>query len=311
MKQVFHLIENAADNTANVLIQGESGTGKELVAKAIHYNGSRKNRKFVAVDCGALPENLLESELFGYKKGAFTGANSDKKGLFEEADGGTIFLDEITNTSLNFQSRLLRVIQEGEIRRVGDTETRKINVRTIVATNRNLLDQVKAGFFREDLYYRLNVIPISLPPLRERQDDIPLLVQFFIDKHNKANNKNIRSVSSELMEKLIRHTWPGNIRELENILSRMIILTSQDKLTPESLPDEIKKSGPAVSSKQTATMLNATQKSLDEFENELARIEKDYFSSVLEKAGGNKSKAAEILGIKRTTLNDRLKKLGL
>lgn len=311
MKQVFHLIENAADNTANVLIQGESGTGKELVAKAIHYNGSRKNKKFVAVDCGALPENLLESELFGYKKGAFTGANSDKKGLFEEADGGTIFLDEITNTSLNFQSRLLRVIQEGEIRRVGDTETRKVNVRAIVATNRNLLEQVKAGAFREDLYYRLNVIPISLPPLRERQDDIPLLVQFFIDKHNKANNKNIRAVSGELMEKLIRHPWPGNIRELENILSRMIILTSQEKLTAENLPDEIKKSDPVVSSKQMATMPDAAQKSLDEFENELARIEKDYFSSVLDKAGGNKSKAAEILGIKRTTLNDRLKKLGL
>lgn len=311
MKQVFHLIENAADNTANVLIQGESGTGKELVAKAIHYNGNRKNKKFVAVDCGALPENLLESELFGYKKGAFTGANSDKKGLFEEADGGTIFLDEITNTSLNFQSRLLRVIQEGEIRRVGDNETRKIDVRSIVATNRNLLEQVKAGLFREDLYYRLNVIPISLPPLRERQEDIPLLVQFFIDKHNKANNKNIRSVSSELMEKLIRHPWPGNIRELENILSRMIILTSQEKLTAESLPDEIKKSDPVVSSKQWATMAATTQKSLDEFENELGQIEKDYFSSVLEKAGGNKSKAAEILGIKRTTLNDRLKKLGL
>ncbi|KAB2880211.1 protein kinase [bacterium] len=314
MRQVFHLIENAADNSANVLIEGESGTGKELVAKAIHYNGIRKNKKIVAVDCGALPENLLESELFGYKKGAFTGANSDKKGLFEEADGGTIFLDEITNTSLNFQSRLLRVIQEGEIRRVGDNDIRKVNVRTIVATNRNLLEQVKAGFFREDLYYRLNVIPISLPPLRERKEDIPLLVQFFIDKHNKLNNKNIQAISNDLMERLMQHPWPGNIRELENILSRMILFATQDKLTSENLPDEIKKSEPfdlSVVPKQTPAMTDLAQKSLEQFENEAARIEKDYFSKILEKAGGNKTKAAEMLGIKRTTLNDRLKKLGL
>lgn len=314
MKQVFHLIENAADNSANVLIQGESGTGKELVAKAIHYNGNRKNKKFVAVDCGALPENLLESELFGYKKGAFTGATTDKKGLFEEADGGTIFLDEITNTSLNFQSRLLRVIQEGEIRRVGDNETRKINVRSIVATNRNLSDQVKAGLFREDLYYRLNVIPISLPPLRERKEDIPLLVQYFIDKHNKANNKNISSVSNELMERLMEHRWRGNIRELENILNRMIIFSTNDKLTFENLPDEIKKSELLITprgAKQISTPSGLSQKTLDDFESELSRFEKEYFSAVLEKAGGNKSKAAELLGIKRTTLNDRLKKLGL
>ncbi|MBL7996826.1 sigma 54-interacting transcriptional regulator [bacterium] len=314
MKQVFQLIENAADNTANVLIEGESGTGKELVAKAIHYNGSRKNKKIVAVDCGALPENLLESELFGYKKGAFTGASSDKKGLFEEADGGTIFLDEITNTSLNFQSRLLRVIQEGEIRRVGDNDIRKVNVRTIVATNRNLLEQVKAGLFREDLYYRLNVIPISLPPLRDRKEDIPLLVQFFLDKHNKLNNKNIQTVSNELMERLMWYPWPGNIRELENILSRMIIFATQDKLTSETLPDEIRKSKPfdaSAGAKQPPAMTDFAQKSLEQFESEAAQIEKDYFSKILEKAGGNKTKAAEILGIKRTTLNDRLKKLGL
>lgn len=310
MKQVFHLIESAADNTATVLIQGESGTGKELVAKAIHYNGSRKNKKIVAVDCGALPENLLESELFGYKKGAFTGAHSDKRGLFEEADGGTIFLDEITNTSLNFQSRLLRVIQEGEIRRVGDTETRKINVRTIVATNRNLMEQVKEGLFREDLYYRLNVIPIPLPPLRERQEDIPMLVQFFIEKHSKASNKNIRNVSGDLMDMLIRYSWPGNIRELENILSRMIILATQEKLNSENLPDEIKKSV-LNSPKPVTAVSGGKQMTLNEFENELTRMEKDYFSSILDKVGGNKSKAAEILGIRRTTLNDRLKKLGL
>ncbi|MBL7960425.1 sigma 54-interacting transcriptional regulator [bacterium] len=312
MRQVFHLIENAAENSANVLIEGESGTGKELVAKAIHYNGIRKNKKIVAVDCGALPENLLESELFGYKKGAFTGANNDKKGLFEEADGGTIFLDEITNTSLNFQSRLLRVIQEGEIRRVGDNDVRKVDVRTIVATNRNLLEQVKAGFFREDLYYRLNVIPISLPPLRERKEDIPLLVQFFIDKHNKLNNKNIKAISNDLMERLMLHPWPGNIRELENILSRMILFATQDKLTSENLPDEIKKSEPFYAvTKLTPAMTDLAQKTLEQFETEAARIERDYFSKILEKAGGNKTKAAEMLGIKRTTLNDRLRKLGL
>jgi Nif-specific regulatory protein len=309
MKQIFRIIEAAAENPANVLIQGESGTGKELVAKAIHYNGSRKNKKFVAVDCGALPENLLESELFGYKKGAFTGATSDKKGLFEEADGGTIFLDEITNTSLNFQSRLLRVIQESEIRRVGDTETRKINVRFVAATNRNLQEQVKSGAFREDLYYRINVIVVNLPPLRERKEDIPLLVQYIIEKQN----KNIKSVRGELMERLVQYDWPGNIRELENVLSRMMLFAEKETLTAENLPEEIgvhrkPKTAPAISA---AMEMRQPDRTLDEFEAELMDKERIYFKSILDSVEGNKSKAAEKLGIKRTTLNDRLKKLGL
>ncbi len=313
MRQVFHLIETAADNTANVLIQGESGTGKELVAKAIHYNGSRKSNKFVAVDCGALPENLLESELFGYKKGAFTGAAADKKGLFEEANGGTIFLDEITNTSLNFQSRFLRVIQEGEIRRVGDNETRKIDVRVIAATNRDLLEQVKAGLFREDLYYRLNVVPVFLPALRERREDIPLLVQFLIDKHNKLNGKSIQSLSAELMQRLTENAWNGNIRELENVIHRMIIFSTRDRLGMEDLPDEFKSSFEKIKEelKTPAQTESKAEKNLEEFEAELLSVEKEYFNAVLKSADGNKTKAAEILGIKRTTLNDRLKKLGL
>ncbi len=308
MTQVFRIIEAAAGNTSNVLIQGESGTGKELVAKAIHYNGNRKNKKFVAVDCGALPENLLESELFGYKKGAFTGASTDKKGLFEEADGGTIFLDEITNTSLNFQSRLLRVLQESEIRRVGDNETRKINVRVIAATNRNLLEQVQNGAFREDLYYRINVIVAHLPPLRDRKEDIPLLVQHIIEKLNRSQGKHVRSLSSDLMEWLVQYDWPGNVRQLENILSRMMLFAEQDTLSAKDLPEEIK--GPRKDGSATVRV-SSDKRTLDAFETELMEQERSYFRSVLESVEGNKSKAAEKLGIKRTTLNDRLKKLGL
>lgn len=319
MRQVYHLIESAATNTATVLIEGESGTGKELVARAIHYNGNRKNQKFIAVDCGALPENLLESELFGYKKGAFTGANHDKKGLFEEADGGTIFLDEITNTSLNFQSKLLRVIQEGEIRSVGETLSRKVNVRIIAATNKDLAKQVEQNLFREDLYYRLNVIPIRLPALRERKEDLPFLVQFFVGKYSQAEGKHIESVSKDLIDAMMEYSWPGNIRELENIVQRMIIFSNSKKLSFDNLTENVRSPFERKQSLQEKMIVHfggkhgqdKKLKNLDDFEEELLAIEREYFEQILKNAEGNKSKAAEILGIKRTTLNDRLKKLGL
>ncbi|MBX7152241.1 sigma 54-interacting transcriptional regulator [bacterium] len=319
MRQVYHLIESAANNTATVLIEGESGTGKELVARAIHYNGNRKNQKFIAVDCGALPENLLESELFGYKKGAFTGANHDKKGLFEEADGGTIFLDEITNTSLNFQAKLLRVIQEGEIRPVGETLSRRVNVRIIAATNKDLAKQVEQNLFREDLYYRLNVIPIRLPALRERKEDVPFLLQFFIEKYSQAERKHIESVSKDLVDAMMEYSWPGNIRELENIVQRMIIFSNSKKLSFDNLNEDVRSPFERKQSLQSKMIVHLggkhghdkKLKNLGEFEEELLAIERGYFEQILKNAGGNKSKAAEILGIKRTTLNDRLKKLGL
>lgn len=320
MRAVYQLIEAAADNSATVLIEGESGTGKELVARAIHYNGRRRQKPFVAVDCGAMPENLLESELFGYKKGAFTGATHDKIGLFEEADTGTIFLDEITNTSLNFQARLLRVLQEGEIRRVGDNVTRKIDVRVIAATNRPLESMLQDGSFRSDLYYRLNVVPIRLPALRERPEDIPMLVEFLVQKHATPAGQTISAIGRDVMEALSRHTWPGNVRELENILQRMIVFSSSSELTVEDLPPELRPEsgttprpvGRTMRFEPTATEPPPEQaESLEGLEQRLTAIETDFFRHVLEEVGGNKSKAAEKLGIKRTTLNDRLKKLGL
>lgn len=310
IRNVFRLIENSADHEATVLIQGESGTGKELVAKAIHYNGIRRHKKFIAVDCGALPENLLESELFGYKKGAFTGAGSDKKGLFEEADGGTLFLDEISNTSTVLQAKLLRVLQEGEIRRVGETSTRKIDVRVIAATNRNLLEDVKAGVFREDLYYRINVVPIVLPPLRERREDIPLLIAFFLDKYAAIHHKERPQISQELADLMSQMPWEGNIRELENVVNRMMIFHSGKRLGLDQLPEPWNRKPAGLTTTQALASSTPTAgfESVEAMEQFVNRIEKEFFEQVLANTGGNKSEAAKKLGIKRTTLNDRLKK---
>lgn len=320
MRVIYRLIESASNNSATVLIEGESGTGKELVARAIHFNGSRKKKPFVAVDCGALPENLLESELFGYKKGSFTGATADKTGLFEEADTGTIFLDEITNTSINFQARLLRVLQEGEIRRVGDTITRPIDVRVIAATNQPLKDRMAQGLFREDLYYRLNVVPIRLPSLRERTEDIPRLVEFLVQKHAAEAGKKAVSVSAELINALARFDWPGNVRQLENVIQRMLVFAASDTLTLSDLPAEMSppgESGPTLKGrvlrieKNTGSSPVPEPATLEELESRLSALETAFFRRLLESVQGNKSKAADQLGIKRTTLNDRLKKLGL
>lgn len=301
MVQIFELIRRAKDTDATVLIEGESGTGKELVARAVHFNGPRRRNRFITVDCGAMPESLLESELFGHKKGAFTGATADKKGLFEIADGGSIFLDEITNTSLAFQAKLLRAIQERTIRRVGDDREIRVDIRIISATNKNIETMIHAGTFREDLYYRLNVIPVKLPPLRERREDIPLLVRFFVDRHAKANGKNIERISRDLVDELIDYEWPGNVRELDNLINRMVIFCDGKALSKKHLPADWKKK----------VSEDAAIQGLDDLESRLLEMEKSYFEKLLRQVDGNKSKLADLLKIKRTTLNDRLKKFDL
>ena len=295
--QIYRMIEHAAKTDAPVLITGESGTGKELVARAVHHQSLRRRNKFVAVDCGAVTESLLESELFGYKKGAFTGAFTDKKGLFEEADGGTIFLDEITNTTLSFQSRLLRVLQEQEIRRVGDTIPRKIDVRVVAATNKDVRQLITDGQFREDLFFRISVIPVFLAPLRERREDIPLLIKYFVEKYTQPGRM-MEGLFGDALQILTDHDWPGNIRELENTVQRLMIFSGKSKLGPSDVRKAMQPSA-------------APLKSLEDFEKNLFESERKYFERVLDHVGGNKSKAAEWLGIKRTTLNDRLKKLGI
>jgi Nif-specific regulatory protein len=304
LQKVYKIMEGAIRSEGTVMIQGESGTGKELVAKAIHFNSARKKERFIAVDCAALHETLLDSELFGHKKGSFTGAIQDKKGLFEEADKGTIFLDEITNTSLAFQAKLLRVLQEGEIRRVGDTDSKFVNVRVIAAANKNIEEEVRLGRFREDLYYRLNVIPIFVPPLRERREDIPLLVDHFVKKYQTKTSKVIKSISQELVDRFTAYDWPGNIRELENIINRMIIFAEEEKLTLKDIPSDFQK----IIGK--SDMVSEIFKNNDEISN-IKELEKEHILRTLQKTGGNKSEAAKLLGLKRTTLIERMKKYGL
>ncbi|GEM_PF-73476 len=308
MEKLFAETQAAIDSEGSVLIYGESGTGKELIAKAIHYNGSRGKHRFVAVDCGALPDTLLESELFGYKRGAFTGAVADKPGLFEEAHQGTLFLDEISNTSLAFQAKLLRVLQEGEFRRVGETKTRMVNVRVICATNRDLQKEIKEERFRQDLFYRLNVIPITVPPLRSRISDVPQLVQHFIEKYNERHASAVEGVSGELLEHLQALEWNGNVRELENLINRMIARSSEAVLTTSILPADY-----AGGARRTDTGDGDLELSLKAPRrlNTLKEIEKEHITFVLKHTDGNKTEAAKVLGLKRTTLVEKMKKLGM
>jgi two-component system response regulator PilR (NtrC family) len=305
MRKVFDLIRLAAPSRSNILVQGESGTGKELVAKAIHHASPRARNAFVTVNSGSLPPELLESSLFGHLKGAFTGAIATKRGLFEVADDGSIFLDEIGNINLETQAKLLRVIQEKEFMRLGSVETIKVDVRIIAATNADLQKLMAEQRFREDLYYRLNVITIQLPPLRRRREDIPLLVQHFLQKYSEENRRKVREVTTEAMRILLDHAWPGNVRELENTIERAVVLCTGDRITPELLPDYLRY--PTRTDTPT-TVVPAEGISL---KDAVSNYERTMILQSLELANGVQKRAAELLQVKPSTLNEMMKRLGI
>jgi DNA-binding NtrC family response regulator len=298
MKEVEQLIRKVGPTDTTILISGESGTGKELTARAIHRHSSRKDKPFVAVDCGSLVENLFESELFGHVKGSFTGAVSTKYGRFELANGGTLFFDEIGNISINIQTKLLRVLQEREITKVGSTQVIKVDVRIVAATNKNLREAVKTGTFREELFYRLSVVPIALPALRERKDDIPLLANYFLSKYNKKRGKDIRAISEQAMKALVEYDWPGNIRELENAIERAVVLNQDDVIKASDLYYyELPTQSPL--KKDTGEVKS------------LFDVEKEHIVKTLKTFNGHKGKAAQSLGIDRKTLRTKLKRYGV
>lgn len=303
MKQLISLLERIAPSQANVLITGESGTGKELVAKALHLNSERNNHPFVPINCGAIPENLLESELFGHEKGAFTGADKRKIGLFESADNGTLFLDEIGELPMGMQVKLLRVLQEREFRRVGGTNNIPLNIRLIAATNQDLEQMVKGGTFREDLFYRLNVVSVELPPLRMRSEDIPLLVTNF--HHQKTGNTDYR-IHKDALKLLLNYHWPGNVRELENLVERCVVLGDGDELKVDCLP-------PAIRQRNAATCSALLEEIPENFALEpwLEEIERTVLLKALDEAGGVRKQAAELLGISFRSIRYRLDKLGI
>lgn len=306
MQSIFELVEKVSDSDSTVLIYGESGTGKELIARAVHYNSYRQDKPLVPINCGAIPGELLESELFGYEKGAFTGATHLRIGRFELANGGTVFLDEIGEMSPALQVKILRVLQEKEFERVGGTRTIKIDVRIIAATNKNLEELVANNQFRQDLYYRLNVIPVDLPPLRERVSDVPLLVSYFIDRFNTEKKRDIEGMAPEAMEMLMRYHWPGNVRELENLIERITILKGHGVITPEDLPEKLSRS-----------MSNGVVPDVDiptgglDFDDAVQAFERQLLTKALKRTHGVKSKAAELLHMNRTTLVEKVKKLRL
>ena len=304
MNLVFERMSRIVKTDSAVLVSGESGTGKELVARALHYNGTRRERPFVAVNCSAIPDALLESELFGHVRGAFTGAIKDKPGKFEAANHGTIFLDEIGTLPLHLQAKLLRVLQEHEVERLGSNKTVKLHVRVISASNADLEDMVKRGEFREDLYYRLNVIPLHLPPLRERQQDIMYLTAFFLEKQCRLMGRPLCTISKQAFEVLEQYSWPGNVRELENLIERMIALTDSTVITLDDVPAKIVGEKP-----DGESLYVAMPSSGGDLVATISRIEKSLISQALESAGGVKAKAAALLGINRTTLVEKIKRL--
>jgi two-component system response regulator PilR (NtrC family) len=311
MRSIFELIQTVAPQSSRVLITGESGTGKELVARAIHENSMRSQAPFITINCGAFPETLLESELFGYMKGAFTGANENRQGLFQAAHGGTLFMDEIGNMSLTMQVKLYRVLQEGKVRPLGSTEETDVDVRVIAATNKEFEKEIAEGRFREDLYYRLSVIPVQLPPLRDRKEDIPLLARHFLESFRKSMEKNVEGVSPEAMRKLEAYDWPGNVRELENTMERAVALETTGEITLRVLPDRI-----AGYSGNSADGMIATDgrqfpnEGLD-FEKEIAETERRYLMAALEKSGGIRTKAADLLKITYRSFRHYAKKHNL
>ncbi len=308
MHAVFDLVRRVSQAPTNVMITGESGTGKEVVAKAIHYNGPLKDKPFVTINCGAIPENLMESEMFGHKKGSFTGAIIDKVGLFEVADGGTLFLDEVGELPVSIQVKLLRAIQERVIRRVGATEDLKIEVRIIAATNRNLEDMVAKGTFRQDLFYRLNVIGIRTPALRERLEDIAILANHFLKKYNDKLNKNIAGISTEAMDILKNYNYPGNVRELENMIERTVALEAGSTILPESLP-------PIVNTSSGRKMASSNEIEMGdsglELDKVIGQIEKELLIKAIHTAGGVKKKAAKLLHISFRSMRYRIEKYNL
>lgn len=306
MLEVYKLVARVAQNKSTVLLQGESGTGKELIARAIHVNGPRRDKPFIPINCGALPDTLLESEMFGYEKGAFTGAVGTKVGLFESANGGTLFLDEIGDLGKELQVKLLRVMQDQEVRRVGGTTSTRVDVRIIAATNRDLEQLVKEGAFRGDLYYRLKVVPITLPSLAERREDIPMLVQHFLQKSAVGMTHAVRGILPETMALLTRYDWPGNVRELENVVERAVSLSHGPLLTPDDLPQAIRHAG---NNEMGAKLLRG--ESDDEAYLTLEEVEKRHLLCVLKETKGNKVKAAKILGIDRRTLYRMAERFGL
>ena len=323
MQEVFRLIRTVASSDSTVLLQGETGTGKELAAHAIHELSPRRNGPFVKVSCAALSRELLESELFGHVKGAFTSAVKDKPGKFELADGGTIFLDEVDDIPLELQVKLLRVLQEREFERVGGTRTIRVDVRVIAATKVDLLERVRRGLFREDLYYRLNVVPIRLPPLRERKEDVPLLMEHFL---RKLGAEGRIEMTPEAMKLLMDYDWPGNVRELENLVERLVVVGAGPKVGPEDLPPEIrspapKEKGPSLEEvlrrqeelERMIRMLGSSEPRLGDasFEEIVEAKERELITEALRRTGGNKTRAAELLGMKLSTFRDKMKRLGL
>jgi len=298
MRKIEEVMRKVSPTDTTVLIYGQSGTGKELMARAIHRHSSRNGKPFVVVDCGSLVENLFESELFGHVKGSFTGATATKYGRLELANGGTVFFDEIGNISMNVQTKLLRVLQEREITKVGSTQVIKVDVRVIAATNKDLQRAVQAGTFRDDLFYRLSVVPIALPPLRERRDDIPPLANYFLKKYNQKRKKDVHAISIKAMKALVEHDWPGNVRELENAIERAVVLTENDTIEPSDL---------------LYYGLNASTIPESDMERprRLADVEKEHIVRTLKMFGGHKGKTAEWLGIDRKTLRSKLRRYGL
>jgi two-component system, NtrC family, response regulator PilR len=296
MKAIFELIENVAPQTSRVLITGESGTGKELVARAIHEHSARSKNPFITINCGAFPETLLESELFGYMKGAFTGANENRRGLFQAAHGGTLFMDEIGNMSVTMQVKLYRVLQEGKVRPIGSTEESDVDVRVIAATNKNLEEEIAEGRFREDLFYRLSVIPIHVPPLRERREDIPLLAREFLERFTKSMSKKVEGIEPEAMRRLEVYDWPGNVRELENTIERAVALESCQRISVESVPDRIRNyyqaSAPHAAHNGNGIVLPDEGLNL---EDHISKIERSYLLAALERSGGVRTRAADLL----------------
>jgi len=310
MRQIFELIQTIAPQSSRVLITGESGTGKELVARAIHENSARSSQPFITINCGAFPETLLESELFGYRKGAFTGANENRDGLFQAAHGGTLFMDEIGNMTLTMQVKLYRVLQEGKVRPLGSTEENDVDVRVIAATNKDFEKEIAEGRFREDLYYRLSVIPIHLPALRERREDIPLLARHFLERFRKAMEKPIEGISPEALRRLESYDWPGNVRELENTIERAVALESERLISPEVLPEKIRgvSHEQPVAGDHRGPTIPAEGVDLERL---LAAEERSYLLAALEKAGGVRTRAAEILKLSYRSCRHSAKKHGV